>query len=79
MIFPIAVKFKEILEGNITAGNQKAILSLIKKSIEKKSADNIVVEENTISYKDSTSPWRGALFGGLSGTFSFIEKMGSRI
>lgn len=73
MAFPFTITFKRKLRGVITPNNQLIALQYIKTKIEEDAADNIVMEENGVSYKGTTSRWRGALFNGPdSGQFSLI-------
>jgi len=75
MTFPFSVSFNKRLEATITSDNQQKILQFIMKSILDDKANNIVGEDMHITYKGSTSNWRGSLFGSVDdGIFNLIYK-----
>jgi len=78
MIFPFSVCFNRSLKTTITPDNKEQILQYVGKSILRDKADNIVVEDLSVSYKGSTSYWRGSLFGSVdNGTFYLTYKNNS--
>lgn len=75
MIFPFSVTFNIRLKATIIADNQQKILQYIVKNILDDKADNVVVEDILVTYKGSTSSWRGSLFGSVDdGSFNLIYK-----
>ncbi len=75
MIFPFSVSFNKRLAATITSDNQQQILQYIVKSILEDKAKNIAVEDVHVTYKGSTSNWRGSLFGSVDdGIFNLIYK-----
>jgi len=75
MIFPFSVSFNKQLKAKIISDNQQAILQYIMKSILDDKANNVVVEDIHVTYRGSTSNWRGSLFGSVDdGIFSLIYK-----
>lgn len=78
MTFPFSVRFNRQLKTVVTPDNEQQILQYIKKSILEDNANNVVVEELLVTYKGSTSPWRGSLFGGVdNGIFNLLCKNNS--
>ena len=74
MPFPFSIRYNKRLKAIITPDNQQEALLYIQKRIEEDKADNIVIENNQISYKGSTSNRRG-LFGSVDdGVFNFKRK-----
>ena len=75
MTFPFSVSFDRRLEATITPDNRQDILQYIKKSILDDKANNIVADGIHVTYKGSTSNWRGSLFGSVDdGIFDLIYK-----
>ena len=59
----------------MTSDNQQEILHFIMKSILDDEANNVVIEDIHVTYKGSTSNWRGSLFGSVDdGIFNLIYK-----
>lgn len=78
MIFPFSVRFKRSLKTIVTPDNKEQKFQYIGKSILRDKADNIVVEDLSVSYKGSTSNWRGSLFGSVdNGVFNLLHKNNS--
>lgn len=78
MVFPFSVRFIKKLKAEITSENQPQALQFIAKYISEDKADNVAVTELNVTYKGSTSIWRGSLFGSVdSGIFSFAFKNNS--
>jgi len=75
MVFPFSVRFNKKLKAEITSENQAQTLQFIAKYISEDKADNVTITELDVTYKGSTSIWRGSLFGSVdSGIFSFAFK-----
>jgi hypothetical protein len=75
MIFPFSVNFNNRLKAIITADNQQKILQYIMKRILDNKANNVVIEGMRVTYKGSTSNWRGTLFRSVDdGIFNLIYK-----
>jgi len=75
MAFPLSVNFNKRLKATITSDEVPGILQYIAKSIAEDKADNIVIEDMHVTYKGSTSMWRGSLFGTVDdGIFNLIYK-----
>jgi hypothetical protein len=75
MTFPVSVAFNKSLKTTITSDNKEQILQYIKKSILEDKADNVIIQDTCVSYKGSTSNWRGALFGSVdNGIFNLLYK-----
>jgi hypothetical protein len=74
MIFPVSFKYKRTLRGIITPDQQAVAIQVIKKMIVEKKGKNIVVENNSVSYKGTTAPGKGSLLGAVdNGKFSLID------
>jgi hypothetical protein len=79
MTFPFSVQFNKRLKAAITPDDQQKILQYITKNILKDKADNVVIEDICVTYKGSTSNWRGSLFGSVdNGVFNLIYKDNTR-
>jgi len=77
MTFPFSLYFNRKLNAAITSDTQNNVLDYIKISILDDKADNILIEGLNVTYKGSTSNWRGSLFGSVDdGIFSLIYKEG---
>jgi len=75
MKFPFTVRFNRSLKTVITADNKEQVLQYITDRILEDKANNIVPEDMAVSYKGSTSNWRGSLFGSVdNGVFYLIYK-----
>jgi hypothetical protein len=75
MTFPVSINFHKQLKITITPDNKQQIFQYIEKYILEDKADNVVVEEMHVTYKGSTSIWRGSLFGSVDdGIFNLIYK-----
>jgi hypothetical protein len=75
MTFPFSIQFNKKLEAPITVDNQQIILQYIMNSILERKADNVAFQDLAVTYKGSTSPWRGSIFKGLdSGIFTLLYK-----
>lgn len=53
MSFPFSIKYVALINENINEKNAQLILNYIKNFIEQKTADNIVIKDNTLSFKSS--------------------------
>ncbi len=75
MTFPFSVQYDRVLKTSINSDNREMVLQYIKKRILEDNADNVVVENMAVTYKGSTSNWRGSLFGGVDdGKFYLVYK-----
>jgi len=75
MSFPYSVNFNNPLKSVISPENQDQVFLFIKCRILEKKASNIQTGDNIISYKGSTSRWRGSLFRMVDdGFFALIFK-----
>jgi len=75
MAFPFSVQFNKKLKAPITVDNKQRVLEFIMNSILERDAKNVFQEDMQVSYKGSTSPWRGALFKGVdNGKFILLYK-----
>jgi hypothetical protein len=75
MTFPFSLSFNKRLKATITSDNQQKILHYIMKSILDDKANNVVVEDIHVTYKGSTSNWRGSLFESVDdGIFVLLYK-----
>ena len=78
MIFPFSVIFNRSLKTVITPDNKGQILQHIRESILNDKADRVIVKDLSVSYKGSTSNWRGSLFGSVdNGVFNLIYENNS--
>lgn len=67
MVFPIYIQFNKPLKVIVTPDNLPQILQYIGKAITNDKADNVVVNDDHVAYKGSTSRGRGSLFGSVDG------------
>ncbi|RFZ91041.1 hypothetical protein D0C36_19045 [Mucilaginibacter conchicola] len=74
MKFPITVVFKRKLNIIVDRENVSKILSYIRDEIIKRKADNVIMGDMHVSYKDTIAPSRGSLFGDYLGDFSFCHE-----
>lgn len=75
MSFPFSISFNQPLESIVTSDNQQVILKYIMKSILHDKVDNVVMNDENLIYKGSSSYWRGSLFGTVDkGVFSLNYK-----
>jgi hypothetical protein len=74
MLFPVLIKYNRPLLGNIPPEKQSIVVQYIQTFITEKKADNVIISDTSVSYKGTTSKWRGALFGGVDeGVFKLME------
>ena len=57
-MFPFSIKYSAQLTRNITADEYESMLNYIKEFIEKKTADDIVMWENSLEFKSRLFRWR---------------------
>ena len=77
MSFPFSVEFNRSLKAEITHDNQQKILQYISQIILRGKADNIVVEDLSVTYSGSTANGRQSLFASIdNGTFGLTYKNG---
>lgn len=75
MPFPFSIHYNKRLKAVVTPDKQQQVLAYIKNKILEDKADNIVIGIHSVSYKGSTSNWRGSLFGSVdSGLFTLIRE-----
>jgi len=75
MTFPFSVIFSRQLEATITPNNRDKVLQYIEQYIKEDKANNIIVADMCVTYRGSTSNWRGSLFGSVdNGVFKLIHK-----
>lgn len=74
MPFPFSIRYKKRLNALINDDNIERALKYIEERLEEKSADNIVRNGYSISYRGSTSYSGASLFGGLKGTLTIVTE-----
>jgi hypothetical protein len=77
MPFPFSIRYNKPLRAIITPDNQRQVLEYIQKRILQDKADNVVIRENLVTYKGSTSSSRINLMSSVDlGTFTLVSEYG---
>jgi len=75
MPFPFSTRYDKLLNAIITPDNHQQALLYIQKRILEDQGDNVVVENDWVTYKGSTSNLRQSLFGPVdSGVLTVVSK-----
>ena len=75
MAFPITVTFNDRLKTVVTADNKQLILLYIANYIREKKADNINIENDSVTYEGSTASSNWGKFNGVdNGIFTLLFK-----
>lgn len=75
MVFPFSLRFNKRLKISITQDNEQQILQYIMNCILDDKADYVLIDNKQVTYKGSTSNWRGSLFGSVDdGVFNLIDR-----
>ncbi|MCJ8210336.1 hypothetical protein MUY27_11510 [Mucilaginibacter sp. RS28] len=73
MPFPFSVSYTKRLKAVITDDNLQQVLDYIQKTIVENKGDNVLIQDNTVSYGGTTGAVRGSLFGMVDGgMFSLV-------
>lgn len=75
MTFPaVSFTYKKALLGVITPEKRVLVLQYVKTLIDERNADNIILTDDMVSYKGSTSQWQHTTFAIVDGGQFFITE-----